>query len=150
MIKWIAGINWKHVFLSGLIYTILATIVHEIEAFIMIGQYTNPAYFGVWSKFMMPVAGPPPASFFITSTVLTFVSGISLAVVYYYVKEMLPKKNMQRTFFFADILIGLSFVFFTLPAYLMFNIPPALLVSWFVSSFVILVAASYINVRIIK
>ncbi len=149
MIKWIAHINWKHVQLSGLIYTVIATIVHQIEALISMKHYMNPAYAGLWSKTMMPVAGPPPASFFITSTILTFVSGISLAIVYYYVKDMLPKKTMERTFFFADLLIGLSFVFFTLPAYLLFNVPLELLISWFISSFVILVNASYINVRII-
>jgi hypothetical protein len=150
MIKWIADINWKHVFFIGVIYTIVATIVHQIEVFLTINYYTNPAYFGVWSKIMMPVAGPPPVSFFITSTTLTFVTGLSLAVVYYYVKNMLPKKFMQRVFFFADLLIGLSFIFFTLPTYLMFNVPIGLLLSWFISSFVILVTTAYTCVKIIK
>ena len=150
MIKWIAEINWKHVVLSGSIYTVIATVIHQLEAFASMRYYTDPAYLGVWSKLMMPVAGPPPVSFFITSTVLTLVTGISLAVVYYYVRNMLPKHEMKRTFYFADILVSLSVVFFTLPTYLMFNIPVGLLVSWFISSFIILVSASYTFVKIIK
>lgn len=149
-IKWISKINWVKAFLVGLIYTIFATIIHQIEAIVSLKYYMMPQYFGVWSTLMMPRLGPPPPEFFITSTILTFTTGLSLSLVYYYIREMLPKKNRDRVFLFADLMIGLQFIFFTLPVFLLFNLPFALLVSWFISNFFILVATSFLCVKIIK
>lgn len=125
-------------------------VIRQVEAILTMKYYLSPQYFGVWSKLMMPQKGPPPANFFITSAIFTFATGVSLTLVYCYVKEMLPKPFMKRVFLFADLMIGTSFIFFTIPAYLMFNLPVGLLVSWFISSFVILVAASYTFVKIIR
>jgi hypothetical protein len=150
MVKWISKINWGKTMFVAVIYTVFATIVHQIEAVASLKYYMDPKFFGLWSKLMMPTAGPPPMSFMITTLILTFVTGISLALVYYYLRDMLPQGFWKRTFLFADLLIAMSFVFFTLPSYLLFNVPIALLVSWFVSGFVILVAASYTFVKIIK
>lgn len=149
-IKWISKINWGKVFIVGLFYTIIATVAHQIEAMISLKYYMMPQYFGVWSKLMMPKMGPPPTDSFITSTIITFTSGISLSLVYYYIRDMLPKNIQERILLFADLMIGLQFVFFTLQVYLLFNLPIMLLVSWFISSFFILVATSYICVKIIK
>ena len=149
-VNWIKKISWPKVLLCALIYTIVATIVHQIEAVFTMSYYTMPEFFGVWSKLMMPSAGPPPVSFMVTSVILTFVSGISLALVYYYLHDILPKDAKRRVLFFADLMIALSFIFFTLPAYLLFNLPLALLVSWFISSFVILCVASFTFVKIIR
>lgn len=158
-IGWIKKIDWKKVLLSAAIYTILAFIIRQIEAILTMNYYTNPAYFGVWSKLMMPASpasqsgltnGSPPASFMITSLIMTFVTGVSLALVYYYLRDILPKETKRRVLYFADLLIALSFIFFTLPVYLLFNVPVGLLVSWFVSSFIILCAASYTFVKVIR
>ncbi len=149
-VKWISRIHWTRIFLVGFLYTVFATIVHFIEAFVNLNYYMMPEYYGVWSKIMMPNPGPPPLDFQITSAVITFVSGISLALVYTYVRDMLPKRPRERVLMFADLVVGLQFVFFTLPAYLLFNIPLMLLVSWFITSFIILTFTSYLCVRIIK
>ncbi len=109
-----------------------------------------PEYFGVWSKTMMPTAGPPPVSFMITSLVFTFVTGVSITLIYYYLKDHLPKEEKKRAFYFADLMIGTSFVFFTLPVYLLLNIPFGLLVSWFITNFIVLTAGSFLLVKIIK
>jgi hypothetical protein len=77
--------------------------------------YQMPAFFGVWSKLMMPNAGPPPPEFMIVSLVMTFYSGVALALIYYYVRNLLPKLFWKRIFFFADLMIAASFIFFTLP-----------------------------------
>jgi hypothetical protein len=150
MVKWIDKLSWKNVFLSGLIFTVIAIIIRQVEALLTIKYYLMPEYFGVWSKLMMPVAGPPPMSFMITTVIITLVSGISLALVYCYVREMLPKKFWPRVFFFSDLMIGVSFIFFTLPAYLMFNLPIGLLVSWFISGFIIQVSAAYTFAKLLN
>lgn len=150
MIKWIHDINWGKLLLAAILYTIVAMIVHTVESMLMMSFYIDPNYFGVWSKVMMPTAGPPPAAFFITSLVITFVSGLSLGLIYYYIRTLLPKNFWKRVTFFADLLIGASFIFFTLPSYLMFNVPGTLLISWFVSGFVILCTASFTFAKLLK
>lgn len=149
-IKWISKINWGKVLTVGIFYTVFATIIHQIETIVSLKYYMMPQYFGVWSRLMMPKAGPPPAEFFITSTILTFTTGLSLCLVYYYIREMLPKNSRDRVLLFADLMIGLQFIFFTLPVFLLFNLPFALLISWFISNFFILVATSFLCVKIIK
>lgn len=150
MIKWIGRIHWGKVLLVGLLYTIIATVVRQLEVIWTMKYYTQPQYFGVWSKLMMPTAGPPPLEFMVTSMILTFASGMGLAIIYYYLKDYLPKGFWHRATFFADVLVSTSFIFFTLPVYLLFNVPVALLGWWFVSTFVVLFLASILIVKTIR
>jgi len=149
-IKWIAKIHWGKVFFIGLLYTILATIIHNIEAMLTMKYYLMPQYAGLWSKIMMPSAGPPPLTFFLVSLIMTFTTGISITIIYYYLRDYLPKGFWHRATYFADILIATSFVFFTLPVFLLFNVPLVLLGYWFISSFVILVVSSIFIVKLIQ
>lgn len=136
MVKWIGRIGWDKVLLSAFLYTASATIIKQIESIIIAPYFQIPTYFGVWNKFVI-------------SLVITFATGVSLTVIYYYLKEYLPKGSWKRTTFFADLLVSTSFVFFTLPAFLLFNIPVALLGVWFASSFITLLVASIIIVKLI-
>lgn len=149
MIKWICKIHWGKVLCIGLLYTILSTVVRQVELVWTMKYYLMPQYFGVWSKLMMPTAGPPPAEFMTTSLIMTFISGMAIVIIYYYLAEYLPKSFWKRAMFFADILVSTSFIFFTLPAYLLFNVPAALLVYWFVSTFIVLFATSIFIVKLI-
>jgi hypothetical protein len=150
MIKWIAKINWLKVILTGVIYTVISMVMQQTGVLFTMKYYTDPQYSGVWSKLMMPSSGPPPPEFMITSLIMTLASGMSIALIYYYLKDMLPKNAMKRTFLFADLLIATYFIFFTLPVYLLFNVPVGLNVSWFAISFIILTATSAVIVKIIK
>jgi hypothetical protein len=150
MAFWIKEVSIKKILLVGVIFTVISFIIRQIEAILTLKYYMMPQYFGVWSKLMMPTAGPPPASFMITSLIFTFVTGVSIALIYYYLRNHLPPVGFKRAFYFADILVGTSFVFFTLPTYLMFNVPVGLLVWWFITTFVILTAGSWVIVKIVK
>ena len=143
-------IHWKKILTAGCIYSIIAFIVHQIEAVLTMNYYLMPEYFGVWSKVMMPKAGPPPTSFFITSVLFSLATGVVLAVFYEYIKSLLPKDKWQRTVCFTKIVVRLSFVFFSLPTYLLFNLPFMLLVWWFISSVVIYFLAAIVFVRVLK
>lgn len=143
-------INWAKVLLTGVIFTVISFVLRQVETMLTLKYYMDPAYFGVWSKFMMPTAGPPPTSFMIMSIVFTFVSGVSITLIYYYMRDILAGKGFMKAFYFADILIATSFVFFTLPVYLLFNVPVGLLIWWFVDEFIVLVAGSWVIVKIIK
>lgn len=149
-IEWIKKIPWMKVLLSSVIYTLIAFLVRQIEAILTVKYYMMPEYFGVWSKLMMPTLGPPPSEFMITSLVVTFATGVSLAVIYCYLREFLPKDDKKRIFIFADLMVGASIVFFTLPVYLLFNVPFQLMLSWLITSFIIILAGSFVFVRIIK
>jgi uncharacterized membrane protein len=150
MIKWISRIHWGKVFLIALLYTIIATVIRQLEMIWTLKYYMTPQYFGVWSKLMMPSNGPPPFEFMVTSMILTFASGMALTIIYYYLRDYLPKGFWHRATFFADVLVSTSFIFFTLPVYLLFNVPLALLGYWFVSTFVVLLLTSILIVKIIK
>ncbi|OGG11537.1 hypothetical protein A2Z00_04805 [Candidatus Gottesmanbacteria bacterium RBG_13_45_10] len=149
MIQWIKEIRWGKVLLVGVLFTVLSTVIHQVEAMLTMNYYIDPQYFGVWSKLMMPKAGPPPGEFMLMSLVISFVTGVSVTLIYYYLKDLLPKNTFRRIFLFADLLIATLFIFFTLPVYLMFNVPVGLLVSWFVSSFITLTVASAMIVKIV-
>lgn len=148
-VKWITRINWGKVFLIGFLYTVVSMVVRQVEMLWTIKYYMDPRYFGVWNKLMMPNVGPPPPEFFIISAIITFSVGMSLTIIYYYLKEYLPKGYIPRSFFFADLMVATSFVFFTLPVFLMFNVPYGLLASWFVSTFVIILVSSLTIVKIV-
>jgi len=150
MVKWIHTIHWGKIFLVGLLYTIFSVVVRQVELIWTMKYYVMPQYTGVWSKLMMPTAGPPPPEFMIVSTVSSFVVGMSLAIMYYYLREYLPKGFWRRSTYFADLLIATSFIFFTLPCYLLFNLPAALLGYWFVSTFVTLLVTSLFIVKVVS
>jgi hypothetical protein len=150
MTFWIKELKYGKVLLASVIFTVISFVIHNVEAMIDMRYYVMPQYFGVWSKLMMPSAGPPPPSFMIISLIFTFITGVSLTLIYYYLKDHLPVEKKRRVLYFADLMLGTYLVFFTLPTYLMFNVPGGLLVSWFISTFIILTAGSWVFVKIIK
>lgn len=150
MAFWLKEINIKKFLLAGTIFAVISFVIHQIEAILTMKYYLDPQYFGVWSKLMMPSAGPPPIQFTITSIVITLVTGFSVTAIYYYLRDHLPQNNFKRITYFADLMVATSFVFSTLPIYLMLNVPTGLLVAWFISNFIIQTAGSAVLVRIIK
>ena len=150
MVKWISRIHWGKVLLVGLAYTVISTVVRMLEVVWTMRYYTMPQYSGVWNRMMMPTAGPPPAEFRMVSAVAAFATGVSLTIIYYYLRDYLPKGFWKRATYFADLMAATSLIFFTFPVALLFNVPYGLLVSWFLSTFVILVTTSIIIVRLVN
>ena len=150
MTFWMKEFSAKKILLTSIIFTVISFVIRQIEALLTMNYYLMPQYFGAWSKLMMPSAGPPPPMFMVTSLIFTFITGLSLTLIYYYLKDHLPSGGKKRVFYFADLMMGTYLVFFTLPTYLMFNVPGGLLVSWFISTFIILTSTSWVMVKIIK
>lgn len=144
------SIRWGKVLLGGILFAILATTVHSIESFLTMNYYLIPDYFSVWSKLMMPNAGPPPTSFFITSILFSFLTGIVLAIFYDLIKEKLARTYIQKSVCFTAVVVTLATVFFTLPVLLLINIPIGLQVSWFFTSVIIFLLTSFIFAKILK
>lgn len=143
MIAWIQKIQWGRVLLISGVYTSISFLLLCIESIFTAQYYQMPQYAGLWSTRMRFSA----AEYYITSIVATYTVGVSLCIIYYYLREYLPKKKWQRVFFYADILVATSFIFFTIPTYVMFNVPISLLLVWFINGFISYLIASTLIVH---
>jgi uncharacterized membrane protein len=85
----------------------------------------------------------------LVSGIAAYITGVSITIIYYYLHDYLPKGFWKRSTFFADIMVSTSFLFFTLPAFVVFHVSMMTLGYWFVSSFVVLLVTSLLIVRLI-
>jgi len=143
-------INWQKVITASVIVFVIEMVVRQVEAFLTMQYYVMPEYFGVWSKLMMPKAGPPPPEFFVTSAMFSFLGALILACVYECIKGSLSKQFWPRVLGFTKLMTLLMLAFAFMPMFLMMNIQQALLVSWFVTSVLVTLVASMVFVKILK
>jgi hypothetical protein len=149
MFEWRKKINWKKVIVAAIAYTIIASVIRQVEVFVTLDYYTNPDYFGLWSKVMMPGKGAPPPGFVVYSLLFAFYGGVVLATLYDLIKSFLAKGFWQRVLSFTDVVVGLILVLFYMPVYLLFNIPFGLLVSWFISGVIIIFVSSIVFAKLL-
>ncbi|MCL5438633.1 MAG: hypothetical protein M1268_01445 [Patescibacteria group bacterium] len=147
---WLKRNRWDKVFIAAILYTVIAMLARQVEAILTIDYYKMPDYFGVWSKTMMPNAGPPPASFLGISLLFTFIGGLVLAIFYNYIKGLLPEKLLKRAFSYTEIVVVLILVLSYFPMYMLFNLPFTLLVIWFITTFVVIFLGSIVFVKLLK
>lgn len=147
---WMRKIQWKNVLLASFIYLVIAFIIRQIEVFITMNYYLMPQYFSVWSKLMMPKAGPPPPEFLWLSILSTLITGLVLAIIYDLVKGMFPKNYWQKVFVYTKLMVILTLVFSYLPLYLLINLPLGLLVTWFISGAVTIFLGTTVFAKLIK
>lgn len=126
-----AKLNPWRIFWAGVLFGVLAQIVHTVGAFLTMSYYTIPQYFTVWSKIMMPNAGPPPLSFTVYSLIFSLISGILIALVYGVVKNSVPGRTVAKKGLNYGLLI---FLIGGIPGYLslllLINLPSALVLYW--------------------
>lgn len=135
---WIKKISWKNIIFVGSIYTAIALIAQQCES-----------RFGINYPFTSSSVSYY-ANYHFINLIFTFVTGVSLAIVYYYLRDNLPKNKLQRTLYFADLMVATYFIFFTIPVFLIFSVSPMLLFIWFVKAFLLLLINSVVLVNIIK
>jgi len=145
------NVRWNKVIISGFVYLIISTIIHQVEVLLTMDYFKLPTYFGLWSKLMMPKAGPPPLKFYLFSFLFSLIAGLAIALLYEIIKDRVAKESAwKKTVSFTCLLVLLSGVFFSLPVYLLLNIPLGLLAIWFLSAVVIFAISSAAFVRIMK
>ncbi len=121
------------IILGALAYVAIAFVISTLSSFLTMGYYTDPNYFAVWSKIMMPGAGPPPASFYYYSITFAFIAGLILSFIYSRVKGIFGKKSvMQKGLRFAIGMLLVSGIPFFMNMYLLINLPLGLLISWLI------------------
>lgn len=150
MSSWMRKLHTKEVLMSGLLYSLIALFIRQIEMMMTMGYYKDPAYFAVWSKLMMPTQGPPPLAFFIESLLFTYATGVTLAAIFEFTKPLFGKKYWEKVIGFTDITVGLMIVFGFFPMYLLINLPLGLIVTWFISGWVTVLLGAMVFAKRMK
>lgn len=135
------------IILSSVIGMVIAQVIWTIEAMIDMPFYQAEAYFGVWSKLMMPNAGPPPMSFIFWGLLFGFITWLLVSVVYAKIHKGLAEKKWVN---FALILTAVHLVPMSLVMILIINLPLLMIVSWFIHGLVITFVNSFIIYKLIK
>jgi len=146
----LTNIRWGKVILAGLIYFIIALIARQVDIIFTVNYFKMPAYFGVWSKLLMPGTGPPPLKFYIVSILFSLLAGLTIAFVFEIIKEKLAVGYWKKVFEFTCLTILLNIVSFSLPVYLLFNVPIGLLLSWLVTNIVVIFLSTLAFAKILK
>jgi hypothetical protein len=129
---------WKAI-LSIVLLVIVAQVIHTVGAMSTMNYYTNPNYFPVWSKLMMPYAGPPPASFQYLSLTFGLITWTLFVCAYWMVKTGIPgSNNITKGLLFGLIAFMVSGLSGTLPMILLINLPIKLIAYWGIENLVIL------------
>ncbi len=142
--------NLKQAALAAVAFVVIAQVVNTIGAILMMGYYTNPAYFPLWSKLMMPNNnGPPGAAFYIASVFSNFIIGLIFSAAYSLVSSNLPGTGVTKGVNYGVFLFFVVGVPFTLSVQLLFAVPGALLIGWMAESLVTYAIAGAAFSRII-
>ncbi len=141
--------NITKVISSGVIFAIIGQLVHIIGSIFTMGFYTDPTYFPVWSKVMMPTQGPPPISFFYYSIVFGLIAGILLATVYAIVRTGIPGIGAKKGFVYGLLAFLIAVIPGSLSLYLLINLPPSLITYWALENLVIYLIACTIFGKLI-
>jgi hypothetical protein len=143
--------NWKRILAASIIFAAVSQMLRIVESMLTLDFYMDPAYFGVWSKVMMPTAGAPPAEFYYTSIAASLIIATIFAAVYAMVKGSLPgKTDVAKGLKYGIILFIMVQVPGLLSMYLLINLPAVLLVYWGISSALISLVGGIIFSKIIK
>ena len=143
--------NWKRIIIAAIVFAIIAQVLRTVESMLTMDFYMDPEYFGVWSKLLMPTAGPPPAEFFYASVISSLIIALIYAVVYDVVKGSLPGKTfIKKGLQYGIILFMIVQIPGLLGMYLLVNLPTLLLVYWGISSLVISLIGGIVFAKIIK
>ena len=119
---------------TGVVYAIIAQIIHSLGAMLSMDFYTNPAYFTVWSPLMIP----PMANFFYYSIGFGFVTGVLLAMAYSVVHCCLPGRTaMRRGVVYGTLVFLVAGIPGALSMYLLINLPVMLILAWAVENLII-------------
>jgi len=117
--------------ISIVLMTAISQIVHSAVSMAFMDFYTNPDYFQVWSKVMMPYAGPPPITFYYWAIGLGIFTWSLFAISFLLIKKNLPGNSvLKKGLFFGLIAFMISGLSGGLSYFLYINIPIPLILIW--------------------
>ncbi len=137
--------------LAAICFAVMAQVIHTAGAFLAMSYYTDPAYFPVWSKLMMPANGAPPAEFFLLSIVFSFIEAIMFAGAYSVLMKAIPGKGtIMKGMNYGAILFLVAALPGTLSMSLLINLPVELLGMWAIENLVVLLLGGIIIAKLVK
>lgn len=142
--------NFNRVVISGLVFMFISEIINTVSSILTMSYYTNPLYFSLWSKLMMPANGPPGSEFYLASIAIGIVIGIIFAATYSLLKESIPGKGISKGINYGILLFLVAGVPFTLTTYLVLAIPAMLLIYWALSELVIYLICGAVFAKIME
>jgi hypothetical protein len=144
-------ISWPRILAVAILYAIVGEIIMTLGAMADMNYYLDSNYFAVWSKLMMPVAGPPPAEFYYTGIIFQLLTGFLFAIVYRVIKGAVPGKGWKNKGLMYGFLVFLvAGIPTTMMLYLLINLPVGLLLSWMLQSLVVYLIMGLVAAKIVK
>jgi hypothetical protein len=142
---------WWKILLTLVLLVLVGQVVHTVEAMCTMNYYTDPAYCAVWSKIMMPNAGPPPASFFYYSLGFALIGWCLFMFVYAVVRPAVPgAAGWQKGAMYGLLIWLVASLPGMLSMILLVNLPLGIVVAWLVSALIINLINGAINGAINK
>ena len=144
------NVNVKLV-IAAIAYTIISQIIHMVDALLTMNFYLMPQYFSVWSKIMMPIAGPPPFSFYGLSILFAVITGAIFAFIYLTIMKAVPgKTKLQKGLAYGFILFLVNGIPGFLSLYLIVNLPTVLIIYWLIENLVIFLISGVVFAKLFK
>lgn len=141
----------KKIGIFAAVMALLAFIVHNVEAVATMGYYTDPAYLDVWSKIMMPAAGPPPPEFAYLSIAFAFITWAIFGMVYEKLGGAIKQKDaVKKGLVFGSLVFLLAGLPGSLSMFLLLNLPVGLIISWTISGALLYLIGGVVAARLIK
>jgi hypothetical protein len=136
---------------AAVLITAISFLISTAGAYADMSYYMDANYFGVWSKLMMPTAGPPPVEFTYISIVFSLITALIFCFVYIKIKNVFSTKTTTK----AGLIYGCGVFLIagipsTLSLILLINLPLALIISWAVQSLVMYLISGIIAAKLIK
>jgi hypothetical protein len=139
----------KRFLFAVILFTVVAQIIHTLGAILTMGYYMDPAYFDVWSRIMMPTAGPPPVKFFFLSIDLGLISSIIYVYAYVRLNKSIPGKGWIRNGLnFGALLFLLGVLPGMLSLVLLINLPLLLVLEWIGEGLIVMLIGGMITARL--
>lgn len=143
--------DWKRILMVAVAMTIVAEVVHTLESMLTLGYYMDPAYFAVWSKIMMPTAGPPPAEFYYYSVAFALVSWAIFGFVYEKLGRAIGEKHeIKKGLEFGALVFLLAGISGALTMYLLINLLTGLLATWTLFQLILYLIGGVVAAKLIK
>jgi hypothetical protein len=124
----------KPVLIAAVLFTLSSQIVIMFESAATMDIYLMPEYFPVWSKLMMPDMGPPPATFFAMSVLVSFALALISAAVFWIVSPGIPGEGLTKGVSYGLILFFISGVPSLFGMLLLINLPAKFFIAGTVSA----------------
>ncbi|MDD5043384.1 MAG: hypothetical protein PHD51_01790 [Patescibacteria group bacterium] len=137
--KILTNINWGRWLISSLVFAVLAQIVHTVGAMVSMKYYLDPQYFAVWSKLMMPEAGPPPTSFMYYSFIFSFIGALIFTGLYIFLRNKIfgEVSKTKSGLFYGAMYFLAAVIPYSLTMVLLINLPAGLLICWAAESVIV-------------